>query len=345
MQGHRRCVHIVFTVEALEGVGERIKILARAYSVLGQCIHYLIAAGTKEIFVKHHREVGIVGPDLWLLHIQAQTVHAFQMLTVALHYGPALGDLLIHMTQIAQTHSGTELVHLGVSAHGIHRFRAVNAKVFQLVQPAAHIRVPIADRTALNGVEHLGGMEAEAGGIAKITDALPFIGLAKGVSRIVQHLQTILVGDALDLFDVADIAVDMYRQDGTGAVGDEPLDLGHIHGVGLGVDITEHRFQSIAHDGVGGGRKSERRGDDLALQIHGLQRKLQRHVAVGEQLHSRHAHVLLQFSLQGFVFFAHVGQPVAVPDGADLFNVFFHAGHGGTGNKDIIVQFCSPFRS
>ena len=106
-----------------------------------------------------------------------------------------------------------------------------------------------------------------------------------------------------------------------------------------------HRFQSIAHDGVGGGRKSERCGDDLALQIHGLQRKLQRHVAVGEQLHSRHAHILLQFSLQGFVFFAHVGQPVAVPDGADLFNVFFHAGHGGTGNKDIIVQFCSPFRS
>ena len=179
-------------------------------------------------------------------------------------------------------------------------------------------------------------MEAEAGGIAKIADALPFIGLAKGMGGIVQHLQTILVGDALDLFDVADIAVHMYRQDGTCAVGDEPLDLGHIHGVGLGVDITEHRFQPVAHDGVGSGRKSERRGDDLALQIHGLQRKLQRHVAVGEQLHSRHAHVFLQFSLQGLVLFAHVGQPVAVPDGADLFNVFFHAGHGGTGNKDII---------
>ena len=136
------------------------------------------------------------------------------------------------------------------------------------------------------------------------------------------------MGDALDLLHIADVAIDMHRQDGTGAVGNEPLDPGHIHGVGLRVDIAEHRFQPVAHDGVGGGRKGERRRDDLALQVHCLQRKLQRHVAVGQQFHIGHAHVLLQFELKCFVLLAHVGQPVALPDGADFFDVFLHGRHG-----------------
>ena len=41
-----------------------------------------------------------------------------------------------------------------------------------------------------------------------------------------------------------------------------------------GKAVSYTHLDVYKRQGVGGGRKSERRGDDLALQIHGLQRKI-----------------------------------------------------------------------
>ena len=128
---------------------------------------------------------------------------SLQALPVALGHGFALGDLTVQVAQVAHTHRSAELVHLGVSAHVLHALRARDAEVLPLVEQRVETLVLEADRAALDGVEHLGCVEAEHGGVAEgrggaplAVGALPFH--AKCVGRIVDDLQAMPVGDFLD---------------------------------------------------------------------------------------------------------------------------------------------------
>ena len=125
----------------------------------------------------------------------------------------------------------------------------------------------------------------------------------------------VLLSDLLDPLHIAQIAVDVNRKDGTGPVRDQTFQHFHIHGIIFPVNVTKYRSQPVSHDRVGGGGKTERGGDHLPLQLHGLQSQLQSHVAVDEQLQTGHIHILLQFLFKLLVISPHVGEPDAVPDG------------------------------
>ena len=144
---------------------------------------------------------------------------------------------------------------------------------------------------------------------------------------IIEHLELILVRDTLDFLHVADIAIDMHRHDRARPIRDQALDLRHIHREILRIHITEHRRQPVAHDGMRRRSERERRRNDLALQIHRLQRKLERHMAIREEIDVRHAEKLPQCRLQRLVLHAHVRQPARLPDVADLVDVLFKRRH------------------
>ena len=122
-------------------------------------------------------------------------------------------------------------------------------------------------------MEHLRRMEAEAAHVTERCRALPLVLHAECMCSIIEHLELILVRDTLDFLHVADIAIDMHRHDRARPIRDQALDLRHIHREILRIHITEHRRQPVAHDGMRRRSKCERRRNDLALQIHRLQRK------------------------------------------------------------------------
>ena len=177
-------------------------------------------------------------------------------------------------------------------------------------------------------------MEGEHGRVAHPGGGYPVPADVKGVGRVVDQLQPVLFRNGGQGSVVAEVAVHMHRQDGAGARGNERLHLRGIHGVVVLPDIAEHRGQPGPDDGVSGGRKGEGRSDDLALQPQRLQKRLQRQMAVGEQRRVGHVQPLLQRCFQLFQFFAVIGQPVAVPQTADFFYIFFHRRHGRTGHID-----------
>ena len=76
----------------------------------------------------------------------------------------------------------------------------------------------------------------------------------------------------------------MDRNNGGSLLRDQALQFVHVDGIVFLIDIAEYRSQAVAHDGVGGGGKAERGRDDLARQLHSLQRQLRRHMTILKQL-------------------------------------------------------------
>ena len=82
-----------------------------------------------------------------------------------------------------------------------------------------------------------------------------------------------------------------------GLLRDEAFQFVHVDGIVFLIDITEYRSQAVSHDSVGGGGKAEGSRDNLTGQLHGLQRQLQRHMAVDKQLQIRCFQICFQFFL------------------------------------------------
>ena len=174
------------------------------------------------------------------------------------------------MAQVAYAHGGAELVHLSVAANVLHVLRTHNAEVLPLVQKLIEARILEADGAALNGVEHFGCVETEHGGVAERGNGRPCAFNAEGVGRVIDDFEAVPVGDLLNRVHVTEVSVHVHGYDGAGARGNEILDRRGVEGVIVGLDVGEHGRQALAHNGVGSGGEGERRGDDLALEPHGL---------------------------------------------------------------------------
>lgn len=141
--------------------------------------------------------------------------------------------------------------------------------------------------------------------------------------------------DRLDGIRVAEIAVDVHRDDRGGLGRDKRLDLRGVHRVGRGVDVAEHGFEPVSRDRVRRGDEGEGRRDHFACEPHGGDDRLEREVAVREQGHLLRAEVVLKRSLELLMFFTHVGQPVAVPQGFELFQILLKGRKRGFCDVDV----------
>ena len=197
----------------------------------------------------------------------------------------------------------------------------MDAEVLQVAQALPDFFAAAADRTAFNGVEYLGRMEAEHGGVPEAGRTYAVPEHTEAVSCVVNDRETVLFGDCPDAVDVAKVAVNVHRQDGDGFFGDQRFQLFWIQGVGHRVYVAEHRRAAAAHNGVRGGRKGEGRGDNFAVQVKGFNHVFQRQMPVGEQRQFPAAQKALQLRFEFAVLDAHVGQPVAVPEFTDFITV------------------------
>ena len=280
----------------------------------------------------------MVGPDAGLRIHQPDPSNAREPLAVALLDLPPLRDLPVQVAQVAHAHGGAELVHLGVPADILYVLRRGDPEVLPLVEHRVERRVLEADGTPLDGVEDLGGVEAEHGRVAKACDgdAVPLH--SEGMGRIVDHLEAVSVRDPLDRVHVAEVAVDMHGDDRAGSRRDQPLHAFGVDGVVVGLHVGEDGRESLPDDGVGGRGEGVRGRDDLAPEVERLQDALQRVVPVGEQGDVLDPETLFQRRLELPVLGAHVREPVGLPEGPYLLHVLLERGHGGPGDQDPAIH-------
>ncbi len=333
---HRRVEPITVAREVRD---ERVEVLARADPARAEGLEDLVPRGAEGVS-EEDRHVGVVGLHALLRVDELDAGGAPEPLTVALLDLRPLRNLGVHVPQVAHAHRGAELVHLGVPADVLDVLGTRHPEVLPLVQERVERGIGEAQSPALDGVEDLRGVEREHGHIAERGGRATAFPHAEGVRGVVDHLEPVPVSDLLNGAHVAEVAVDVHRNDRAGAVRDERLGARRIHRVVLWPHVGHDGPEPSPHDGVHGAREGVRGRDDLVSAVRAeLQRldgALERRVAVREQRHVRHPEVALQPILELGVLRPHVGKPVRLPQGPNLLNVFLHGRHGGPGDQNSV---------
>ena len=308
-------------------VRQRVKVFSRINIMGCQRVIHLIAAGSKNLFMKNDREVSIIRLHFRLNLVQLKALNTFQMVSIACCHRLSFRNLIMNMSQVAKAHCGAEFVHLGVCPDSTDFFGSVNAKILQIIQCVPNLFVTESNRAAFDCIENLRCVEGEAGRIAKATHASSFIGLSEGVTRVIDYFQSVFVGEPLYPFDVADVPIYMHGKDRASPLCDQTLQLPSIHSERHGIDVTEDRLQTVANDGVRGRSEGERRREHFSMQIHRLERQLNGHMAICEEFHILHAHEVEERLLQLYVLGPHIGKPMGIPHFLDFIDIFIQFGH------------------
>src|SRR5690606_4360583 len=169
------------------------------------------------------------------------------------------------------------------------------------------------DRAPLEGIEDLGGVEAEYAQIAMAQHRAAFVLDSESMRRIVDDLEVVGVGNTLDRCGVAGIAVTMYRHDGRSLRGDRGLDLFRVEIQGSRVYVHEYRLDAIPQQRVGCSDERIRRGYDLAGNPQSLQCRDQGQSTVGEECNVLNPKMLAEGLLQLLVHITAIGKKAAVP--------------------------------
>ena len=297
-----------------EGADERVEVTTAQDAVVAKFEVELVARHAVLLGINKDGEVAVV---------VAHTGHVVPVgdaIDVAQGLAIADGDLmtgldgLVDLTQVQQAVGRPHLVHLAVDAWCDDLGLAGKAEVLEVVDALLGLGIVHHQRAALDGVEHLGGMEAERAHVALVEDAAAVDLDTEGMGGVIDDTQAILVGNGLDLGGAARLAVDVHGHDGSGLGRDGGLDAVGVDAAGGGIDVDKHGPDAVPPDGVGGGDKAIGRGDDFAADAQCLQGGDQRQRAIGEQADVGYLEILAQGLLKPLVKAAVIGDPLAVPD-------------------------------
>lgn len=297
-----------------EIAAERIEIPARHDIVRFELVIQLVARHAVFLCVDADREIRIVVLDAGDIVQHRNAGDIFQGLTVILRDFLAFRDLAVHDLQLKQAVGGAEFVHLAVAAGGDDRDLVCEPEILQEVDAFLHRLVVGDERAALERIEDLRRVEAQHGEVAPVADGHAVFAYAEHVCGIVKQLQTVGVGDLLELLVVAWIAVDMDRHQRGRLRRDQRFDFVRIHGVGFRFDVAEDRFAAVPVDRVRGRHERERSRDDFARDAECLKPDLKCDHSIGEQRDVFDAEILGEFRLKLSVEFAVVREPFVVPD-------------------------------
>lgn len=237
-------------------------------------------------------EVGIVVPHAGHVLEIGEAGDIPQALTVSGGHSASCLDRGVDVPEVDQSHCRAHLVHLAVDARGHDRGLSGEPEVLQVVDPLLGLLVMHYERSALYGVVHLRGVETEGGHVALVEDAAAVHLHPEGMGGVIDHFQSILVGNLLYSLGIARLAVAVHRHDGRGPGGDGRFDAVGIDAAVRRVDVHEHGLDAVPPDRVSSGYEAERGGYHLARYAQGLEGCYQRQRAVGEEADVGHFKVL-----------------------------------------------------
>ena len=159
---------------------------------------------------------------------------------------------------------------------------------------------------------------------------------------VVDHLKPVSVCYGLYLLHIADISIYMHRHYRRGLIGYERLYPGNVHCVIRRVNIAEYRCKPGSHNRMSSRRKSKGSGNYLPFQLQRPYGIFQSHMSVHDQRNTGNSQILLQLLRKLIMLCAHIGQPMSIPYGSYLFNIFIQRRHRRTCNQSRHVSLSLP---
>ena len=222
-------------------------------------------------------------------------------------------DCRVYLFQVEQAIGRAHFVHLAVNAGADYGCFVGEAEVFQIIYALLHTLVVHHHSAAFNGVVHLSGVETERTEVAGVKYALAVYFYAEGVSGVIDHLKSVLIGNLLYALRVAGLAVDVHGHYGRGLRRDGSLDFVGVDVSRAWVNIYEHGLYAVPPEGVSSGYEAVRSRDYLARYAQCLQGRDERQRTVGEQADVGHFQICGKFLFKLLVELSVVGYPLARP--------------------------------
>ena len=176
----------------------------------------------------------------------------------------ALSERIVDVLKLRKSDCGLEFIHLAVDAGSDYRDFVDKSEVFQVIDAFLGFLVRTDDCPSFECREHLGSVKAEDGKVSMPQNAAPFILDRKGMGRVIDHLETVVIGDGLNSTGVTGPTIDMDRENGSRLRRDCRLNLGRVEIERFRVDIDENRLDSVPEKRVGGSNEAVGRRDHLA---------------------------------------------------------------------------------
>lgn len=225
----------------------------------------------------------------------------------ALHY-------LGHMLELQQPKSSIDFAHLGVNAWRDNGGFIDKAEILKMIDALLGFCVRTDNGAAFEGIEYLGGVKTQHRQITMTQHTAATVLHAKGVGGIVNHAQIVVVGDFLNGFYIAGIAIAMHWHESSGLWGNCGFDLGGVKVEGIGLNVDKHGFIAMPQQRVRCGNEGIWSCNDLTGYSKRLEGGDERQGTIGEQGHVLDTEVFAQGLLQLLVEGATVGQDLIVPD-------------------------------
>jgi len=154
------------------------------------------------------------------------------------------------------------------------------------------------DRAAFKGVEHLGGVKAQHTQITMLQQRSTVAIHPEGMGGVVNHLEVVVIGDALDRLYITGEPIAVHWKDRCGARCDAGFDTRGIEAITTLLNVSKHRLEAIPAQRFAGGHKRKRGSDHLPLQPQSLESDQQRQSAIGKQGDVLDAEIGSQLSLK-----------------------------------------------
>ena len=126
----------------------------------------------------------------------------------------------------------------------------------------------VGHHAALAGGHVLGGVQAEHAELAEGANLLAVDGRTVGLGCVLVQVDAVLVGQRRKGLGGEGVAVEVHRHDALGLLRDQRLNMGHVEGVVVQLNVGEDRGGTGQRHRVAGGGKGERRDNDLVAGAH-----------------------------------------------------------------------------
>ena len=309
-----------------ERTNQRIEVSSPQHAVFLHLEVKLITSHTILFGIHEDGEIGIV--MLYPRHVveERDARNIAKSFAVFYSYLMAILNGFVHLTKIQQTVSGTHLVHLAVDTRSNHLCFACKTEILQVVDTLLRLFVVHHQSTAFDGIIHFRSMEAQSGHITSRQDAFTVHLHTESMGCIVNHFQSVFIGNPLNTFHVTGLSIYMNGHDCRCFRSNGSFYFIRINVAGCRVNVHKHRLDAIPPNRMGSGNKTVRSGNDLARNAERLQGGYQRQCPIGKQADIRHFQVLTKCLFQLLMIMTVVSNPLAVPNILQEFIEFVQIG-------------------
>src|SRR6185369_489916 len=222
-------------------------------------------------------------PDSLYIMQHQQAFYLIKFIPVYTGNIVTLGNGFVDIFQLKQAECGLYFVHLGINPRRNNRDLILESEILEIIDPFFCFLIGRNDRSTLKRIEYLGGMKTEYRKIAEVGDAVAMNIHPEGMTGIIDHMESVGIGDCLDCLEITGVSVDVDRKDRRGFGGYCGFDLLRVEIEAVGFDVAKNRGNPVPVQGMGCCHKTERGGNNLTGTSQALQCRNKRQGPVGKK--------------------------------------------------------------